>query len=148
MRLNREYDMIASEILQDITKGELNEKTFGKMRTLADYMGHIKFEEVDPIHIGVYYEIIGKMCVIRNLLSAPIYNYLFNNDNVYIDTDSCIKIPTIEVEQIRYGHWVNNTFCSECKRFPVDVSVPISNQELTKYFSRCPHCGARMKKEV
>lgn len=54
--------------------------------------------------------------------------------------------PTIEVEPVRYGRWINNTFCSECKRFPVDVSVSISNQELTKYFSRCPHCGARMIK--
>lgn len=53
--------------------------------------------------------------------------------------------PTIEAEPMRHGQWINDTFCSECKRFPVDVSVPISNQELTKYFSRCPHCGARMK---
>lgn len=52
--------------------------------------------------------------------------------------------PTIETEPVRHGHWINDTFCSECKRFPVDVSVPISNQQLTKYFSRCPHCGSRM----
>lgn len=52
--------------------------------------------------------------------------------------------PTIEAEFVRHGRWINDTFCSECKRFPVDVSVSISNQELTKYFSRCPHCGARM----
>lgn len=49
------------------------------------------------------------------------------------------------VETVKYAEWVNNTFCSNCKRFPVDVSVPISNQELTKYFSRCPHCGAHMR---
>lgn len=53
-------------------------------------------------------------------------------------------MPTIEAEPIRYAQWVNGTYCSNCQRFPVDVSVPISNQELTKYFSRCPHCGARM----
>lgn len=44
----------------------------------------------------------------------------------------------------RRGRWVNNVFCSVCKRFPVDVSISISNRELTKYFSYCPHCGARM----
>lgn len=56
-----------------------------------------------------------------------------------------LKQPTIEPE-VRHGRWINDTFCSECKRFPVpaDVSVGISNKELTKYFSRCPHCGARM----
>lgn len=52
--------------------------------------------------------------------------------------------PRIEVERVRHARWINNTFCSDCKRFPVDVSVSISNQELTKYFSRCPHCGALM----
>lgn len=53
--------------------------------------------------------------------------------------------PTVEAEPVKQGQWINNTFCSECKRFPVDVSVSISNQELTKYFSRCPHCGTRMR---
>lgn len=53
-------------------------------------------------------------------------------------------IPKIESEPVRHGRWINDTYCSECKRFPVDVSVSISNRELTKYFSRCPHCGARM----
>ena len=52
--------------------------------------------------------------------------------------------PRIEVERVRHARWINNTFCSDCKRFPVDVSVSISNRELTKYFSRCPHCGAKM----
>ena len=52
--------------------------------------------------------------------------------------------PTIEAEPVRHGRWVNDIFCSECSRFPVDVSCHISNQDLTKYFSRCPHCGARM----
>lgn len=56
-------------------------------------------------------------------------------------------MPTLETEPVCYAVWVNETFCSNCKRFPVDVSVPISNQELTKHFSRCPHCGAKMKKE-
>lgn len=50
----------------------------------------------------------------------------------------------IECEPVCHALWINGTFCSNCKRFPVDVSVSISNQELTKYFSRCPHCGARM----
>ena len=54
------------------------------------------------------------------------------------------EAPAVEAEPVRHGRWINDTFCSECKRFPVDVSVSISNQELTKYFSRCPHCGARM----
>lgn len=58
--------------------------------------------------------------------------------------DELEGLPTVEVAPMRHGRWINNTFCSECKRFPVDVSVPISNQELTKYFSRCPHCGAQM----
>lgn len=52
--------------------------------------------------------------------------------------------PRIEVERVRHARWINNTFCSDCKRFPVDISVSISNQELTKHFSRCPHCGAVM----
>lgn len=53
-------------------------------------------------------------------------------------------MQTIEAEPVRHGRWVNDVFCSECNRFPVDVSVSISNKELTKYFSRCPHCGAKM----
>lgn len=57
------------------------------------------------------------------------------------------QMPTIEAEPVCYAVWVNDTFCSNCKRFPVDVSVSISNRELTKYFSRCPHCGARMRKD-
>lgn len=54
------------------------------------------------------------------------------------------EAPTIDAEPVRRGRWINDVFCSECKRFPVDVSVSISNRELTKYFSLCPHCGARM----
>lgn len=56
------------------------------------------------------------------------------------------EIPTIEVEPVNHAKWINDTYCSHCKRFPVDVSVSISNQQLTKYFSRCPHCGAHMDK--
>jgi hypothetical protein len=52
--------------------------------------------------------------------------------------------PTIEAEPVRYAHWVNDTFCSECNRFPVDVSFNVSNQKLAKYFSWCPHCGAKI----
>lgn len=63
----------------------------------------------------------------------------------YSDMIAIIEdIPTIDAEPVRHGRWVNDVFCSECKRFPVDVSVSISNRELTKYFSRCPHCGAVM----
>lgn len=58
--------------------------------------------------------------------------------------DEIEALSTIEAEPVRHGRWINDTFCSECERFPVDVSVSISNRELTKYFSRCPHCGARM----
>jgi len=54
------------------------------------------------------------------------------------------ELPIIEAEPVRHGRWINNTFCSECKRFPVPVDVSVCNQELTKYFSRCPHCGAVM----
>lgn len=59
------------------------------------------------------------------------------------------RIDTLQYEQeqletVKHAKWVNDTFCSNCQRFPVDVSVSISNKELTKYFSRCPHCGARM----
>lgn len=57
------------------------------------------------------------------------------------------RMSTIEAEPVRHAQWINDTFCSNCKRFPVDVSVSISNQELTKYFSRCPHCGAKMDGE-
>ena len=56
------------------------------------------------------------------------------------------KQPATEAEPVRHGRWVNDTFCSECNRFPVPAgaSVSISDQELTRYFSRCPHCGAIM----
>ena len=54
------------------------------------------------------------------------------------------NFPTIEAEPVRHGRWINDTFCSECNRFPVDVSFNVSNQKLAKYFSRCPHCGAKM----
>ena len=71
-----------------------------------------------------------------------------DSHNLYhrIVREFLLTAPTVDAEPVRYAHWVNDTFCSECKRFPVDVSVPISNKELTRYFSRCPHCGARMKK--
>lgn len=49
-------------------------------------------------------------------------------------------------EPVQYAEWVNDVFCSNCKRFPVDFSVPISNRDLTKYFTRCPHCGAKMNR--
>lgn len=64
----------------------------------------------------------------------------------YHEFMASVKVaPTIELE-VQHGRWINDTFCSECKRFPVPVSVSIgiSGKELTKYFSRCPHCGAKM----
>ena len=72
-----------------------------------------------------------------------------NKGNFYsrIAREFLLTAPTVDAEPVRYAHWVNDTYCSYCKRFPVDVSVSISNQELTKYFSRCPHCGARMIKD-
>lgn len=60
------------------------------------------------------------------------YNFL--NDALNPSTEwECVEglienAPTIEPEV----------------QLPVDVSVSISNQELTKYFSRCPFCGAKM----
>lgn len=62
----------------------------------------------------------------------------------YEDRARIENAPTIEAEPVHHGRWINGIFCSECNRFPVDVSVSISNQQLTKYFSRCPHCGAKM----
>lgn len=54
------------------------------------------------------------------------------------------EIPKIDAEPVLHAIWINDTYCSNCQRFPVDVSFSISNQQLTKYFSRCPHCGAKM----
>lgn len=82
---------------------------------------------------------------------------MINGDNLikYCIKHKCESVPIerikseprIEVERVCYARWVNNTYCSNCGRFPVDVSVSISNQELTKYFGRCPHCGAHIKGE-
>ena len=56
-----------------------------------------------------------------------------------------IKVaPTIDAEPVRHGRWINDILCSECKKFLAPADVPINDQELTKYFSRCPHCGAKM----
>lgn len=52
--------------------------------------------------------------------------------------------PTADVELVKHGQWVNGTYCSVCSRFPVDTSESISNCRLTKFFDRCPHCGAKM----
>lgn len=53
-------------------------------------------------------------------------------------------LPTLDAEPVKHGRWINDTFCSECNRFPVPAGVSVSDQELTKYFSWCPHCGAKM----
>ena len=52
-----------------------------------------------------------------------------------------------EIEKVQYARWVDDVYCSNCGRFPVDVVDSISNRELTKYFGRCPHCGAHIKGE-
>lgn len=67
------------------------------------------------------------------------YNFAVQEISTYITL-----APTIEAEPVRRGVWVADTWCSACGRFPVDVSCHISNQELTKQFSRCPHCGSKM----
>lgn len=54
------------------------------------------------------------------------------------------KIPTANVQEVKHGHWVNETYCSVCGRFPVDTSESISNRRLTKFFDWCPHCGAKL----
>lgn len=80
--------------------------------------------------------------------------YCWTDDEVFIagyntaikDTEVKLsKLPTIEAEPVRHGHWVNDTFCSECNRFPVDVSFNVNIQKLAKYFSYCPHCGVKME---
>lgn len=86
---------------------------------------------------------------VRLIDSNALIGFLHNQTFIDGDDRSLVyrwidEQPTIEAELVQHGRWINNTFCSECNRFPVDVSVPISNQELTKYFTRCPHCGARM----
>lgn len=62
--------------------------------------------------------------------------------------DYIMDAPTIEAEPVIHAHWVVDTWCSNCSRFPVDASEPISNQKLTKLFSRCPHCGAKMDESL
>lgn len=95
-------------------------------------------------------ELIDRQAALAEI-DATIEGSLQRPEDVYIDkglmmTRTIIeKLPSVEAEPVCHGQWINNTFCSECKRFPVDVSVSISNQELTKYFSRCPHCGAHMR---
>lgn len=80
--------------------------------------------------IMVRYDDLRRYCEKRHCGSVPIE---------YIK-----QMPTIEAEPVLHAKWVNDTFCSNCNRFPVYQGMPISNQELTKHFSRCPHCGARM----
>lgn len=55
-------------------------------------------------------------------------------------------VLTAEITELedKHGHWVNETYCSVCGRFPVDVSESISNRRLTKFFEWCPHCGAKL----
>lgn len=96
-------------------------------------------------------ECIQMLCELKDSL-VPC-DYVGNDsailDGIKIESADFVLTSAIEIlnksEYIKVGHWVNDIFCSECNRFPVDVSVSISNRELTKYFSRCPHCGAKMK---
>lgn len=93
-------------------------------------------------------ELIDRQAVRLLESDADAYTENWNDDyeKGFCDAiNKVLELPTIESEPVRNGRWINDTFCSECKRFPVDVSVSISNQELTKYFSRCPHCGAHMR---
>lgn len=53
------------------------------------------------------------------------------------------ELPKIE-PGVKHAHWTNDTFCSNCSRFPIYQGAPISSQELAKYFSYCPYCGAKM----
>lgn len=66
-------------------------------------------------------------------------NKEIEDDCKYFESDAFATIRE------RRGHWVTDTWCSECGRFPVDCSLPISNRELTKYFEYCPHCGIKME---
>lgn len=52
--------------------------------------------------------------------------------------------PELDEPGARHAHWVNDTWCSNCSRFPVKQGMGYDNRELTKYFERCPHCGAKM----
>lgn len=66
-------------------------------------------------------------------------------NDVYLDVIDLIeRTPGADVQEIKHGYWVNDTFCSICNRFPVDASESISNRRLTKFFEWCPHCGAKI----
>ncbi len=89
-------------------------------------------------------------CVGRLYNECPVfYAHVEDDLNTILDNIKKIKAEMLDLwsesnDPVRHAYWVNGTWCSNCSRFPVDCSLPISNRELTKYFERCPHCGAKM----
>ncbi len=65
-------------------------------------------------------------------------------EDKYWEANRQIALYDNELKDVKHGRWVNDTYCSICGRFPVDVSESISNRRLTKFFECCPHCGAKM----
>lgn len=61
------------------------------------------------------------------------------NGDVTVSKDLVEKIPTADVQEVRYGEWIESDYgichCSECG-FEYK-----SQAEVTQY---CPGCGARM----
>ena len=60
------------------------------------------------------------------------------------------EVPTADVVEVRHGEWKLNPFfksiyyCSECGRHIEDGS---DNNNPSKHFPYCPHCGAKMDGE-
>lgn len=89
-------------------------------------------------------------CVGRIWSECPVENEQVRDDlHTIVDNIKMIKAELLELwsvsnDSAAHAYWVNDVWCSNCSRFPIDCSLPISNRELTKYFERCPHCGAKM----
>lgn len=89
-------------------------------------------------------------CVSRLWDARDVYNERVDDDlQTILDNIKKIKAEMLDLlsehnDPVRHAYWVNRVWCSNCSRFPVDCSLPISNSELTQYFERCPHCGAKM----
>ena len=79
------------------------------------------------------------------------YNTIEADLDTILDNTKRIKAELLDLwsksnDSIKHAYWVADTWCSNCNRFPVDCSLPISNRELTKYFEYCPHCGAKIRR--